>query len=326
MPSCPTCGAETKKAAAHCPQCDTALPARGRGAIAATYVEQPGATRPLVDLAAKKVERRSGKGKSTGGSRRQATMIEAAPDGLPGPAQSAGRLLRFRPINRPPMARLLLLDDGAKDAGEWRRIRGARHVVGRELGDTIIAHDNDISAEHAEIACRYRDGKYEWQLNDLNSTNGTFLRVARAVLQNERELLLGGWRYVFRAPEAAPPTGEPSARATHKFDMPPQSTVDYLLPRIVEMSPQGPGRHWVVSNGKTIIGSDAAQCQIAIDRDPFLNPRHAQIFCDERGRWTIEDLHSLNGVWLRVKRIAISSGAEFQLGEQRFKFKLLEVE
>ncbi len=62
--------------------------------------------------------------------------------------------------------------------------------------------------------------------------------------------------------------------------------------------------------------------QPVVGDDPFLNGRHARIFRDRRGRWTVEDVNSLNGVWVRIQRAALERSSEFQLGEQRFLFKL----
>jgi hypothetical protein len=35
----------------------------------------------------------------------------------------------------------------------------------------------------------------------------------------------------------------------------------------------------------------------------------------------IDDQKSLNGVWIRIKKFAMDKPAEFQLGQQRFRFQ-----
>lgn len=57
----------------------------------------------------------------------------------------------FRPIVRPPMLLLGILDDGGED-GEWIRIRGDGLVIGRDQGDVRIPHDTMISGRHAELS------------------------------------------------------------------------------------------------------------------------------------------------------------------------------
>ena len=71
------------------------------------------------------------------------------------------------------MAILTAFDDGSMDAGETWRLRRSRTTIGRTNSDIEIAHDPDMSAEHAEIVRREQDGGHQWQLVDLNSTNGT---------------------------------------------------------------------------------------------------------------------------------------------------------
>src|SRR5262249_62385494 len=81
----------------------------------------------------------------------------------------------YRPMRRPPMALLCILDDGKED-GEWLRLRADRIIIGRSEGDIIIPHDPMISGRHAELARRPDQGRYRWHLTDLQSTNGTYLR------------------------------------------------------------------------------------------------------------------------------------------------------
>lgn len=71
----------------------------------------------------------------------------------------------------PPRAWLVFLS-GPEDGARWA-IPGVRAVIGRrgEGLDLRLAHDNYVSATHAEIA--WRAGR--WWLRDLGSANGTFL-------------------------------------------------------------------------------------------------------------------------------------------------------
>ena len=100
-------------------------------------------------------------------------------------AQDAGTMT-FRPTRRPPMATLCILDDG-RDDGEWVRIRGDKVVIGRTEGDVCIPHDTMISSRHAEIIRQAVQGSYRWYLKDLKSTNGTYVRVAGAMLRTAKK-------------------------------------------------------------------------------------------------------------------------------------------
>ena len=236
----------------------------------------------------------------------------------------------FRPHRRPPMALVTMLDDGRREAGEVWRLRGDCHRFGRLEGETIIPHDPDLSGRHAEIIRRWQDGSYQWFLVDLNSTNGTFLRVKKSLLRNRRELLLGGRRYEFRAADVvvpgvqrhSPPATSGTA-STQTFRLSARDETTHR-PRLVELCSDENGGTYGLPDGveSVIIGRDAEKCDIVID-DPFLGRKEAKLFRDEQGRWEIEAVESLNGIWVRVERVALESPAQFQLGEQRFRFEVL---
>src|SRR5947209_14794544 len=102
----------------------------------------------------------------------------------------------FRPLRRPLMAYLCILDDGSED-GEWIRLCNDKTVLGRNDGDILFGDDSMVSNRHAEIARVNEGGRQSWYLTDLDSTNGTYVRVSEALLRDGQELLLGSRRYRF---------------------------------------------------------------------------------------------------------------------------------
>ncbi len=64
-----------------------------------------------------------------------------------------------------------LLDDGS--TGEIRLLAGERVQIGREIGDIVIPSDGFISGRH----CVFTKGPSGTLLQDLGSSNGTYLRV-----------------------------------------------------------------------------------------------------------------------------------------------------
>ncbi|MBT4864220.1 MAG: FHA domain-containing protein [Planctomycetaceae bacterium] len=240
--------------------------------------------------------------------------------------RSAADAIPFRSVNRPPTGLLIALDDASSDRGEEWRIRRSRVIIGRTEGDIVIPHDIDMSGEHAEISRNEKDGGYEWQLKDLKSTNGTFLRAQRFVLRNGKELLLGGRRYQFRHPgviaDAAAAYGGRDARVTQPYQPPPSNVAQQLTARLVELTTEGDGREFLLGNESSLFGSDSSSCLQAVSGDPFLDPEHARFYQDNRGRWVVEDRDSLNGLWVRVERVTLDRASEFQLGGQRFRFRI----
>jgi pSer/pThr/pTyr-binding forkhead associated (FHA) protein len=246
---------------------------------------------------------------------------------------SGDSALPFRPVNRPPTLILCALDDGSRDDGEWYRVRKPEFRIGRTSGDPnqpndiVIANDNGISSTHLEIKLRVEEGRYRYYLRDWPSRNGTFVRVSRAALRPEQELLIGARRYYLTG---GSPTGNSpnlnedglgvtrSARGWEALSEKHFSR----LPKLVEMTPRGQGHEFPLKEGENLLGSDGSQCAITISGDPFVSSTHALIIKDSKNRWVIENLNSLNGIWLRIEEMALDTGGEFQIGEQRFLVRI----
>jgi pSer/pThr/pTyr-binding forkhead associated (FHA) protein len=228
----------------------------------------------------------------------------------------------FHPVNRQPLATLTILDDGSREEGETIRIRSNSFTIGREKGDVTIPFDNDMSSQHAELRCHFQKGEHRWYLIDLASTNGTFLRAYRATLAKDHELLLGGRWYRFQLPRWEEEFGdEPVALETNFYKAPTATQLEDEVPTLSELGmPEGTSRTFHLGGTELLLGRGSG-CQISIPDDPYLSPEHARFSIDKRGRWMIEDRKSLNGIWIRVRRMPLPQQAEFQLGQQRFCFR-----
>ena len=195
----------------------------------------------------------------------------------------------FRPTVRQPMALLRVVDDGSEE-GELLRIRQERFVIGRSEGDVVVPHDISMSPRHAAIE---RLGAAGWQLSDLGSAGGTFVRVTSARLRDGTVLQLGRTRLRFQ-------------------------TVDLTEAWLIEDRPDRPGpRHECHAPG-TSLGRRGGGCTIVLD-DPFVSPIHADIRRTHRG-WTIDNA-GMNGLWVRIEApVRMAAAAQFLCGEQRFVF------
>jgi hypothetical protein len=222
-----------------------------------------------------------------------------------------------RPSLRPPLALLCILDDGRHD-GEWVRLRGDRHVLGRTEGDIRIPHDLQMSGRHAELVRQKAPAGYRWLLIDLQSTNGTFVRIGSTLLRHDNELLIGRGRYRFEAgarpvPDAPPGTTQGWAGGS----------IHSLVPALVEVVPAGTGQRFPLTLLEYWIGRDPKACALARPDDVLLNPCHARLYRDAQGQWHIANNKSLNGLWLRIDQMPLEGACQFRLGEQRFLFRLL---
>jgi pSer/pThr/pTyr-binding forkhead associated (FHA) protein len=231
----------------------------------------------------------------------------------------------FRPSRRPQTALLCIVDDGRSD-GEWLRLRGETYVIGRTEGEIRIPHDTMISGRHAELSRRVENGSYRWYLTDLESTNGTYVRVSDAILKHNQELLIGSRRYRFEAqgPYVAQSEEPTPARlgqtGTSAWPEIPSGKVGAFL---VELTLKGEGERFQLKEEENWIGRRAGRCNILITDDRLVSPRHARIYQDSKTRWHVENGKTLNGTWLRIDTMALDSACQFQLGEQRFNLKVL---
>jgi pSer/pThr/pTyr-binding forkhead associated (FHA) protein len=270
--------------------------------------------------------------------RRNQTMKEAIPfpstpassPTVPGtsvttPASSATAAAddteRFHPVQRPGTPVLIVLDDGDDD-GEAVRIRKESFTIGRVQGDLVIPHDGNMSGRHAEILRRFEGGRWQWYLRDLQSTNGTFVRVSGGLLRDGQEILIGGSCFRFESShidEAAEATSAPGAvAATRKFVG--GSVAQFaaqMNPTLIAITADGGEKRYPLDRPELWVGRDRALCSIVLE-DPLVSPRHARLFRDPKGKWMIQNNRSQNGLWMRVTEVSLEKGGQFQCGEQRF--------
>ncbi|APZ95551.1 FHA domain-containing protein [Fuerstiella marisgermanici] len=242
--------------------------------------------------------------------------------GIDNLSRPADQPMRFRPSRRPPTALLTILDDGSDTEGQLTRIRTTKFTLGRVGCDVNIPFDPDLSSVHATLECVHKRGEYRWFLVDQASTNGTFLRAYKARPKHGAELMIGSRRYEFRT----------STSAHNPVKADPEQTITYIksssdeallaIPRLVEVTGTDcPGRSFTLDQDIVEIGQDAG-CDVRIENDPYVSPLHAKLTKEPQQRWLLEDQKSVNGVWIRINRIALAHQAEFQLGQQRFVFEV----
>ena len=106
----------------------------------------------------------------------------------------------YRPVIRPAVPILTVLDDGSVDEGEQIRLRTESFVIGRSSGDLVIPNDATMSGRHAEIRLTTSRGQRQWTLHNLESVNGTFVRVGNETLADDTIIILGSAGSGLRSP------------------------------------------------------------------------------------------------------------------------------
>ncbi|MEM9365182.1 MAG: FHA domain-containing protein [Planctomycetota bacterium] len=231
----------------------------------------------------------------------------------------------YRPAVRPPMAFLAAFDDGSIDDAEIFRLRGGSTTIGRDDADVTFPNEVVMSKRHAQIQCFKENGRFVYRFQDLNSRNGSFFRVQRAVLGNGQEFLLGSVRFLFQLPiagvayqdeiDAAINRGQTDVLQTAAI-----ATEGAQMPKLLWRDSQGREASLVLPSDHVVLGRDTDTCAVSVPGEPFVCPNHAKLFLTKSG-WTLEDLGSRNGSWLRLNSATLDQLTEFQLGEQRFYFR-----
>lgn len=328
MPICPFCELPLTKPVERCPSCHGDLtnapsapaPVRRSGG---TLIESPG-TFPSAESGPHTAsdQRRQPGAATTETDRRARHTARVKPQRT----AATDAAVPYCPVNCPPVLNLCLLDAGSREEGEWFRLRDRRFVIGRSEGDLVLPHDEGLSGRHAEIVRRTHKDGYRFVLVDLQSTNGTFVRVSRLLLRAGQELLIGGRRFQFDAgtdsdspPKSAEELDDGTPDATISWQRMATSPADSSVPSLVELAPGGGNVQRIpLDPVATRIGCDPSQCNAVISGDPFVSSLHATVTPGRQNRWQIENMNSLNGLWLRVSEMPLDGNAEFQLGEQRF--------
>ena len=224
----------------------------------------------------------------------------------------------FRPSLRAPVPVLTVLDDGSQEYGEQHRLRNEIFAIGRVAGDVVLSNDASISGTHAEIRRTPWKGGYQWQLHDIQSVNGTFVRCVRALLHSNALLILGARRFRLRNP--LKPTSFPSEAGETRF-MDGAHIPETVWPVLAEASAKAGGLQFPLRSESLTIGRAGGGADIELD-DPLLAVHHASIRRLRDGNWMITSENTRNGIWVSVSAVALSSNCFFRCGEQLFRFTL----
>lgn len=208
-----------------------------------------------------------------------------------------GKAVAWRPERVLPVLSVTALRaDGAP--GQNFFVRGDSAVCGRDPCDIQIANDPSLSKRHFELVRLEVEGEHLWEIRDLESSGGIWIRVDRAWLYKSAEICVGNTRFRFVSETEAAADSQPVNReATQVFDA-SMLHGGSILRRL----PRGgvPGADFVLKKGAPHwLGSDP-QATIKCEDDEFVDRRHAIVeFVAGSRRWQVEDKDSTNGLWIR---------------------------
>ena len=101
------------------------------------------------------------------------------------PPDELGTRLFGTPL-QPAWGKIVVLGRGGI-RGDQFGLRGARVVLGRESGDVVFPHDPFLSREHARLRLELNGSVMSVFVEDLNSANGTYIRIRGAAELHNRD-------------------------------------------------------------------------------------------------------------------------------------------
>ncbi len=227
---------------------------------------------------------------------------------------------QFTPITPKNISLDIALISINEDSSDGVRIplKTNETILGRS-GDSRFPSDAFLSPRH----CRLIVENSELYVEDLDSLNGTFLRVRGEVRLQPGDSFLAG-RQLLRF-ERFEQVVSNKARATDgtRYMGSPSVGGDYKLIQI------GVGNItqniYCLSEGGAIFGRE--QGDIVFNRDRFMSGRHAQIYPREDGNYYLIDLNSSNGTWFKLSgKTRLRHGDLIFLGQQLFRIESTDID
>lgn len=221
-------------------------------------------------------------------------------------AKSSRKTEPLSPLIRKGHARVTVLA-GAAPSGMTFSLSGASHEVGRNAKHIALPEDDTVSEVHATLGYRGES----LQVTDKGSLNGIYVRVTEP-----RPLADGDWFRVggqtFKFELIDEKKVYETDDGTHYFTSPFQEAPFRVL-QILEGGKEGLSA--IPVKGELTIGGPGAT--VVFTADPNLSGRHAKISRNSSGSYSLEDLGSTNGTFVRISgKETLAHGDLFYVGSQ----------
>jgi pSer/pThr/pTyr-binding forkhead associated (FHA) protein len=219
----------------------------------------------------------------------------------------------FSGVQPAGMAKLVLVKADTGD-GVAYQLSGTDHVLGRTDGAILFPDDPLLSPRHANF--QYRDDKLF--VTDEGSTNGVFIRIhAPARLESGALFLVG--EQLLQIEALAPDFGpQPDAEGTYFYSSPKRASKMRLVQRL-----RGGDIGLIVRARGDSITLGREGNDVNFPDDPFISGRHAEIKIGSDGAFTITDLGSKNGTFVRIPgESQLAHGDYVFAGQQLFRVEI----
>jgi pSer/pThr/pTyr-binding forkhead associated (FHA) protein len=231
----------------------------------------------------------------------------------PAPSGGAGKTMFFSGVQVSGLAKLVVVKANSAD-GLAYELGGTEHIVGRSEGAILFPDDPMVSPRHANFY--YRDTKL--YVRDEGSVNGVFVRIhAPARLESGALFLIG--EQLLQV-EALPPDfgPQPDSEGTYFYASPKRAS----KMRIIQRLRGGEIGIIVRARGDSItLGREGND--LNFPDDPFISGRHAEVSIGPDGVFSVTDLGSKNGTFVRgSEEAALEHGDYVFLGQQLLRVEI----
>jgi pSer/pThr/pTyr-binding forkhead associated (FHA) protein len=223
------------------------------------------------------------------------------------------RVKFFGTMQTPGKARLILIRGDSGVDGLSYMLQGTEHIAGREDGQILFPEDAWLSRRHANFV--YENGQLV--VRDESSLNGVYVRVRDSVPLSQGDTFLCGEQLFAVEPPPADTAG-PAPDQTYFYSSPRKA---YSF-RVVQMLVGGARGLEHCALGQSVkIGRE--ECEINFPTDVYMSAVHARIDAIGEGRYSLVDLGSKNGTYLRVQgSLPLKHGDYLFMGKQLLRVEI----
>lgn len=241
------------------------------------------------------------------------TRMDAAEPARAAPGQGTGRTMFFSGVQPPGRAKLILIRGDSSDGVSYQ-LNGTEHVVGRTEGAILFPEDTLVSPRHANFI--YRDNRLF--VRDEESINGVFLRIKQPAPLVPGALFLIG-EQLLTVEACAPDLGpQPDAEGTYFYASPRRASKMKLIQKL-----RGGETGIIVRARGDALTIGREGNDVNFPDDPFISGRHAEVSIDADGRFTLTDLGSKNGTFVRIEEeVLLTHGDYVFVGQQLLRVEV----
>lgn len=211
--------------------------------------------------------------------------------GSPVPESTGGKTLFFGALQQQPVVPRLVVIKGEGGDGATYHLQGTTTLIGRDQGDISFAEDPFLSPEHAKFTAQH--GRLFVQ--DLESTNGVFLRIKKPTPLKDADYLLVG-EQLLRLRHHPFSDGAANANGTYYYGSP---RPDGQFQVVQCLAGGGEGRITTAEDGSLSLGREGNTMNFPDDR--FISGHHARLDASSDGDAVLlTDTGSRNGTFVRI--------------------------